>query len=125
MTGSLSQHDVARLMADPSPEVRAETTSKIAAQYDRKYPRMTEAERRLAEEIFRKLAADAEVLVREALAANLKTTADLPHDLALALAGDVDSVSLPVLKYSEVLTDEDLIAIVRGENASAKQVAIA
>ncbi len=125
MTGSLSQEDVARLMADPSPDVRAETTSKIAAQYDRKYPRMTEAERRLAEEIFRKLAHDAEVLVREALAANLKSTPDLPHDLALSLAKDVDSVSLPVLKYSEVLTDDDLIEIVRGENAAAKQVAIA
>lgn len=125
MTGSLSQQDVARLMADPSPEVQAETTAKIAAQYDRKYPRMTEAERKLAEDIFRRLAADAEVLVREALAANLKTTPDLPHDLAVALARDVDSVALPMLKYSEVLTDEDLIAILRGEDAAAKQVAIA
>ncbi|HEY9549740.1 MAG TPA: hypothetical protein VIR45_09585, partial [Kiloniellaceae bacterium] len=84
-------------MADPSPDVRAETTAKIAAQYDRKYPRMTEVERTLAEDIFRRLVADAEVLVRQALAANLKTTADLPHDLAVALARDVDSVSLPVL----------------------------
>lgn len=112
-------------MADPSPDVRAETTAKIATQYDRKYPRMTAAERKIAEDIFRALAHDAEVLVREALAANLKTTADLPHDLAVALAKDVDSVSLPVLKFSEVLTDDDLIEIVRSENAAAKQVAIA
>src|SRR3546814_12161205 len=124
MTGSLSQHDVVRLMADPSPDVRAETTAKIAAQYDRKFPRMTDAERRLAEDIFRKLAADAELLVREALSANLKTTADLPHDLALALARDVDSVSLPMLKYSEVLPADDLIAIVRGKDAAAPQVEI-
>ena len=125
MTGSLTKEDVARLMADPSPNVRAETTSKIAAQYDCKHPRMTAAERKLAEDIFRKLAKDAELLVREALAANLKSTPDLPHDLAVALAKDVDSVSLPVLKFSEVLTDEDLIEIVRSENAGAKQVAIA
>ena len=125
MTGSLSQEDVARLMADPSPAVRAETTSKIAAQYDRRYPRMTPAERKIAEEIFRQLIKDAEVRVREALAANLKTTPDLPHDLALSLARDVDEVALPVLKFSEVLTDEDLIDIVRGENAYAKQVMIA
>jgi uncharacterized protein (DUF2336 family) len=125
MTGSLSQQDVARLVADPSSDVRAETTAKIAAQYDRKYPRMTAAERKLAEEIFRKLAGDAEVLVREALSANLRATPDLPHDLALALAKDVDSVSLPILKYSEVLTDDDLIEIVRGKDAAAKQVAIA
>ncbi len=125
MTGSLSQEDVARLMADPSPDVRAETTSKIAAQYDRRYPRMTAAERKIAEEIFRALVKDAEVRVREALAANLKTTPDLPHDLALTLARDVDEVALPILKYSEVLTDDDLISIVRGEDAFAKQVMIA
>src|SRR3546814_15651310 len=86
---------------------------------------MTEVERTLAEDIFRRLVADAEVLVRQALAANLKTTADLPHDLAVALARDVDSVSLPVLKYSEVLTDDDLIEIVRIENAAAQPVPIA
>src|SRR3546814_14518927 len=84
MTGSLSQQDVARLMADPSPDVRAETTAKIAAQYDRKYPRMTEAERTLAEDIFRRLVADAAVPVRPALAAILKTTAHLPPDLPVA-----------------------------------------
>jgi len=125
MVGILSQDDVARLMADPSPSVRAETTSKIAAQYDSRHPRMSDAERKIAEEIFRKLAQDAEIRVREALAANLKTTPDLPHDLALSLARDVDAVALPVLKYSEVLTDEDLINIVRDEDAAAKQVMIA
>lgn len=125
MTGSLSQEDVARLMADPSPSVRAETTSKIATQYDQRHPRMSDTERKIAEEIFRKLTQDAEIRVREALAANLKTTSDLPHDLAVALARDVDSVALPVLKFSEVLTDEDLISIVRGENAGTKQVIIA
>src|SRR3546814_9519942 len=71
--------------------------------------------------IFRRLVADAEVLVRQALAANLKTTADLPHDLAVALARDVDSVSLPVLKYSEVLTDDDLIEIVQIGRASCRE----
>lgn len=125
MTGSLSQEDVARLMADPSPSVRAETTSKIATQYDQRHPRMSDSERKIAEEIFRKLTQDAEIRVREALAANLKTTSDLPHDLAVTLARDVDSVALPVLKFSEVLTDEDLISIVRGENAGTKQVIIA
>src|SRR3546814_14386174 len=94
MTGSLSQQDVARLMADPSPDVRAETTAKIAAQYDRKYPLMTEVERTPAEDIFRRLVADAEVLVLQALAATLETTADMPHDLAVALARAVDRQSV-------------------------------
>ena len=118
----LTQDDVARLMADPSSEVRAETTAKIASQFSTEA--LSPAERKIAEDIFRKLAKDVELRVREALASHLKNSPELPHDVAMALAKDVDSVSLPMIKFSEVLTDEDLIEIVRGQGA-AKQVAVA
>ena len=118
----LSQADISRLLSDPSPRTRAETTSRIAAQFDARA--LSPSERRIAEDIFRTLVRDTEVLVREALAAHLKSTPDLPHDVALALARDVDTVALPVLKFSEVLTDEDLLEILRGQEP-AKQVAIA
>ncbi len=118
----LSQADIARLLSDPSPRTRAETTSRIAAQFDAQA--LSPSERRIAEDIFRTLVRDTEVLVREALAAHLKSTPDLPHDVALSLARDVDTVALPVLKFSEVLTDEDLLEILRGQEP-AKQVAIA
>jgi len=118
----LTKEDVAKLMADPSPEVRAETTAKIASQFQ--VEALSPAERQIAEEIFRKLVKDVEVRVRESLAAHLKNSPDLPHDVAMALANDVDSVSLPMLKFSEVLTDEDLVEIAR-DQGEAKQVAIA
>ncbi|MCH8996969.1 MAG: DUF2336 domain-containing protein [Proteobacteria bacterium] len=118
----LTQDDVAKLMADPSPEVRAETTAKIASQFTMEA--LSPAERQIAEDIFRKLVKDVELRVREALAAHLKNSPELPHDVAMALAKDVDSVSLPMIKFSEVLTDEDLIEIVRDQGAS-KQVAVA
>jgi uncharacterized protein (DUF2336 family) len=118
----LTQADVARLLTDPSGMTRAKTTAKIAAQFDAH--QLSPSERKIAEDIFRALVKDAEVLVREALSAQLKATPDLPHDIALALARDVDSVALPMLKFSDVLTDDDLIQIVRG-CAPAKQVAVA
>lgn len=118
----LTQADVARLLSDSSPQARAQTTAKIAAQFDAAI--LSPAERAIAEDIFRALVKDTEVLVREALATHLKSTPDLPHDVALALARDVDSVALPVIKFSEVLTDEDLIEILRGQEPT-KQVAIA
>ncbi len=118
----LTKDDVAKLMADPSADVRAETTAKIASQFEGET--LSPAERQIAEDIFRKLVKDVEVRVREALAAHLKNSPDLPHDVAVALAKDVDSVSLPMLKFSEVLTDEDLVEIVRDQGA-AKQVAVA
>ncbi len=122
VSNQLTKDDVAKLMADPSAEVRAETTAKIAKQFEAEA--LSPAERQIAEDIFRKLVKDVEVRVREALATHLKNSPDLPHDVAVALARDVDSVSLPMLKFSEVLTDEDLIEIVREQGAS-KQVAIA
>jgi uncharacterized protein (DUF2336 family) len=122
VSNQLTKEDVAKLMADPSAKVRAETTAKIAKQFE--VEALSPAERQIAEDIFRKLVKDVEVRVREALAVHLKNSPDLPHDVAVALARDVDSVSLPMLKFSDVLTDEDLLEIVRDQGAS-KQIAIA
>ena len=58
------------------------------------------------------------------MAKHLKNSPDLPHDVALTLANDVDSVALPMLKFSEVLTEDDLLQTVRG-NSPGKQVAVA
>lgn len=118
----LTKEDVNRLMADPSAEVRAQTTAKIASQFEISV--LSPAERQIAEDIFRQLIKDVEVRVREAMAAHLKNSPDLPRDVALALAKDVDSVSLPMLKFSEVFTEEDLIEIVQ-DHGESKQVAIA
>jgi uncharacterized protein (DUF2336 family) len=118
----LTQADVERLLVNSSPQTRAQTTAKIASQFDAEA--LSAAERRIAEDIFRALVKDTEILVREALATHLKSTPDLPHDVALALAKDVDTVALPMLRFSEVLTDGDLVEIVRGQEPR-KQMAIA
>ena len=118
----LSIADVERLAANPSGEARAETAAKLAGDYGR--ASLTSSELQLAQEIFRLMLHDAEVRVREALSANLKSNPIIPRDIAMALASDVDSVAIPMLESSEVLTTEDLIEIVRSQNP-AKQVAIA
>ncbi|MQX37126.1 DUF2336 domain-containing protein [Roseospira navarrensis] len=118
----LSIQDVNRLLTDPSDETRAETAEKLARQIDD--TSLTDTERRMAEEILRLMARDAAVRVREALSENLKDNPLVPRDVAQALARDVDTVALPILEFSEVLTPADLIEIVRGKDES-KQVAIA
>jgi len=118
----LSKEDVARLLSDPSGGARADTAAKIAVDYDT--GALGPNERKIAEEIFRLMVKDAEVRVREALAQNLKQNPEISHDIAASLARDVESVSIPVLQFSEVLSDEDLIEIVRSQDP-AKQVAIA
>ena len=119
---TLTKEDVSKLLTDPSGDNRAQTAAKIAADFGQ--GSLTESERTMAEEIFRIMVKDAEVRVREALAQNLKENPAVPRDVAMSLAKDVDSVALPVLQFSEVLSDEDLIEIVRSQGA-AKQVAVA
>ena len=122
MGNSLSIADVNRLMDDSSKEARAETAAKVAEEFDSRA--LNDSERQIAEDIFRTLVNDAEQVVRETLSTHLKACDSVPHDVALSLARDVEEVSLPILRCSEVLTDEDLVDIVQGQS-KAKQVAIA
>lgn len=121
-THRLTAADVRLLLHEPSAENRSRTAGLIARQFGA--GGLTPSERQLAEQIFRLLMKDAEVRVREALSRHLEQCPDVPHDIALGLARDVDTVALPMLRSSEVLTDDDLIAIVRSSGV-AKQVAVA
>ena len=114
--------DVRRLITAPSDESRRDIAQKVATDYQS--GRLGETERRLAEEIFRALAQDVVLRVREALANALKKNPDVPHDIARTLANDVESVALPVLRFSPALTDEDLLEIVR-THGPARQRAVA
>jgi uncharacterized protein (DUF2336 family) len=122
MTDILTHADVLRLLADPSPEARADMAAKVAREFQR--GQLSGDERRIAEEIVRVMARDAVLRVRQALAEHLKESRDLPSDVAMQLARDVDVVAMPVLQYSSVLTDDDLVMLVK-ESTSAKLVAIA
>ena len=118
----LTQDDVSRLLSNPSTDTRVETATKIACDFNA--DDLSDGERKLAEEIFRVMVKDAEVRVREALALNLKESSGIPHDVAVSLAKDVEQVALPVLQFSDVLTDNDLIEIINSHSAE-KQTAIA
>jgi uncharacterized protein (DUF2336 family) len=73
--------------------------------------------------VLRFLALDSAELVRRALAVTLKMSPDLPHDVALSLAQDVDSVATPLLRFSPVFLDEDLAEIIEHSD-DLKQIAV-
>jgi uncharacterized protein (DUF2336 family) len=122
MRQTLSQDDVVRLLKDPSGENRREAAVKISSTYSAE--NLSDDERNIAEDILRAMAKDVEVSVREALAENLKEYSGLSHDLAMTMANDVDSVALPVIQFSDVLSDDDLLDIVRTQGTE-KQTAVA
>ena len=122
MSSTLTPADVTKLLSEPSAAVRAELASKMAIEIEN--PALNETEAALAQDIIRIMAKDVEVSVRQSLAENLRNAVNLPHDIALKLANDIESVALPILQHSNVLTDTDLIAIVRS-GAPAKQETVA
>ena len=119
---NISRSDVEKLLKNPCDQVRAETAEKIANSFANK--EFSPEEKKIAEKIFSEMANDAAQLVRKALSESLQYSVDLPHDVAKKLADDIEDVALPILKNSQVLTDEDLVEIVKSSD-STKQVAIA
>jgi uncharacterized protein (DUF2336 family) len=122
MAAVLTQADVDRLLTDSSAQTRAEVAEKLGQAIDS--PTLTEAELRSAQDVVRIMAKDVEVTVRAALSRSLRHASNLPHDVAVQMVNDLDAVALPILSHSLVLTDEDLIAVVRA-GPGLKQMAVA
>jgi uncharacterized protein (DUF2336 family) len=118
---SLTETDIHTLVRGDSVEDRAVAAHKFCRRVEAGLP---EEEREAAAEVLRFLALDAAELVRRALAVTLKMSPDLPRDVALALARDVDSVASPILRFSPVFSDEDLAEIVEHAD-EIKQIAVA
>ncbi len=114
--------DVERLLADPSPGTRRVLAEKLGRSYSGDL--FSSEEREIADDIVRAVARDVEIEVRRALAESISLSRDLPADVARRLANDVAVVAEPVLLNSDMLADEDLIAVVR-QRSQAHRLAIA
>ena len=123
MTGSgLSEQDVKRLLVDRSLQARIETMSKVVADFES--GRFAAKEQDLVRQILQRLAIDAEMAVREAVAWQIYNSPLLNDDLAQRLAHDVAEVAFPILRHASALSDDFLVAIVQ-QRDSKKQIAIA
>ncbi len=118
----LTPMDVERLLRDDSAESRVDVLEKVSNQYNKQV--FAGREREIAEQIFRLLMKDAAIKVRETLADKVKDNPDVPRDIMLHLASDIDRVSLPVLQSSEVFSDADLVSIVEASSDLGKLMAI-
>jgi len=118
----LSLQDVDRLLAERSPDVRAELAGRIAESLAE--PDLVPTEIALAQDVLRILARDVEATVRASVSRGLRNSSRLPHDVARKLADDIDVVAMPLLAESLVLTDDDLVGLV-GRGSAAKHAAIA
>ncbi len=121
---ALTDEDIRLLVKGGSADDRAIAAHKICRHIDAGGANLSDEEREQAYEILRVMADDAAELVRRALAVTLRSSPLVPHDIAVQLAKDVESVALPMLNFSPVFTDQDLCEIVR-VGGPIRQVAIA
>ena len=122
MRANLTESDIRTLVKGPSETERAQAAHKICRAIED--APLSAEERAHAETIMAIMAQDAAVLVRRALAVALKNSNKLPRDLANKLSHDVESIALPVILNSPMLTDGDLVEILRS-SPPVKQIAVA
>lgn len=114
------------LARDRDPSVREDLAQKIA----RLAPGLTAQEqdrlRRLTYEVLEILVSDQVARVRQILADALKDVADAPPEIIQRLARDCEiAVAGPVLQFSPVLTDADLLEIIATAPIAGARAAIA
>jgi uncharacterized protein (DUF2336 family) len=122
-TMSITREDIELLVREPSPMMRHRICEKISSGYNSGL--YTSGETKLANEIFRLLLKDTETKVRLLIAQALQSNMQAPHDIIWALANDCHEVATPILQHSHVLSEEDLVAIVRATREHPKLKAIA
>ena len=114
------------LTSDGDEEVRCELARKVT----RLLPGLEEQEttrlRDLAIEVIERLAQDSLPRVRAIVAEEIKSSTLVPHHLVKQLAHDVELiVSAPVIEYSPLLSDEDLIEIIASARVEGTLSAVA
>ncbi len=117
----ITSSEVEALRRDRSPARREVIAGKVAGMIDAS---LSERERALAAEILRRFVRDEIEQVRLAVAKAVAASPYLPADVARTLAEDVERVALPVLEFSPVLSEQDLVQLVK-KSTPAKAEAIA
>lgn len=104
------------LTSDPDEDVRLDLAHKIG----RLVPELSRSEQTKLQtatmDALRALAIDSLPRVRQAIAEEIKATDSVPPDVVARLARDVEAfVAEPVLEFSPLLSDEDLLEIIGSE----------
>jgi len=121
---NISPEDIEALVHEPSSAMRGRIAEKIAVGYHTGL--FTPNEMAIANEIFRLLVRDTERKVRQLLSDQLKSSMQVPHDIVLALANDINiDVASPMLQYSHVLSEQDLLSIVQSTRDHPRLMAVA
>ena len=102
-----------RLARDKSTAGRQELTETMSDLFLGNTRSLSDRERALTYDILSQVIHDVEMAVRRNISEQLAKLPDAPRDLALLLANDDIEVAYPILAFSRVLQDVDLIEVIR------------
>lgn len=119
----LTAKDIDLLSKDMSSITKSETIKKIS-QYYKEEKTLSIVERKIAEDIFRIMISDIEVIVREVLADSLKSAKQIPSDIVHKIINDEESVSLSFINEYKDFSPEDLIRILDTDNVNKQKAVV-
>jgi len=122
---STPAHANRRLAEDGDEDVRAELARKIGRVLPALSKQASERVQALTLETLERLARDQMPRVRQILAEEIKSLDCVPKHVIRQLARDIERVSAPVLEFSPLLSDADLIDIITTAHANHAIKAIA
>jgi uncharacterized protein (DUF2336 family) len=103
--------------------VRAVMAARLGERYGSHNDNETDI--KVANELIAEILRDAALQVRQALVETLKQNPRAPREAILDLAHDEDAVAIPVLRYSEILTEDDILEILSATDSMGKMTAVA
>ncbi len=116
---TLNRHDVEILAKKTNVETKSTIANKVASYY--RTSKITAQEAKIAEDIFRIMVRDTEIIVREVLSESLKKCTHLPQDIIECIINDCNSVAIPFIQYYENLSNDDLIKILNTSNVERQK----
>ena len=111
----VSKATIRQALQGQTAETRANAVQKIGRNI--RVLELNDSERVFASKLMERICSDVSALVRRALSVTLQSSQNLPRHIALALIEDIDSIAVPILASSPVLTDDDLVDVLKSKAA--------
>ncbi|WP_427450432.1 DUF2336 domain-containing protein [Litorimonas sp. WD9-15] len=111
----LGRGTIRQALKGETAERRANAVQKIGR--DIRDASLSEPDLAFATTLMDRICKDVSDLVRRALAVTLRSSPHLPPHLARQLIADIDSIAVPILSSSPVLTDADLRSVLKSKAA--------
>lgn len=107
----LKTEDVRQAVQDPDPEKRSHATMRLAKVIQD--PELSQKDREYANRLLEIISEDVSELVRRSLAVTLRNSPFLPKPVVTRLIKDIESIAVPLIEHSPLLTEEDLVSVLK------------